>query len=93
MCLIGDRANVRSGAFSPGCCLLGVKSVCVCDEHLPDSEPSEVELTVPGRVSRPATLAEVRLPKMDGQDPEAAVWMALLEDVWEYINGWGGAVI
>lgn len=40
--------------------------VSVCDEHLPDSEPSEVELTVPGAVSRPATLAEVRLPKMDG---------------------------
>lgn len=38
----------------------------MCDEHLPDSEPSEVELTVPGAVSRPATLAEVRLPKMDG---------------------------
>lgn len=39
--------------------------VCVCDEHLPDSEPSEVEHTVPGAVCRPATLAEVRLPKMD----------------------------
>lgn len=37
----------------------------MCDEHLPDSEPSEVEHTVPGAVCRPATLAEVRLPKMD----------------------------
>lgn len=39
----------------------------MCDEHLPDSEPSEVEHTVPvpGEVCRPATLAEVRLPKMD----------------------------
>lgn len=37
----------------------------MCDEHRPECESSAVECTVPGEVCRPATLVEVRLPKMD----------------------------
>lgn len=59
----GDKANVRGGPS-----LIAVSlgtNLGTCDEYPPNPGPFEVEHTAPGEVCRPATLAEVRLLKMD----------------------------